>query len=93
MRLIVDAVGSLGLGRDHFDELVAAGGAMCWFNELRLASFSFRDHRKVLRRLDPELAALKLQAWHLRTGRPERRWQGLSMRRMEQVLVGSQPPA
>jgi len=48
VRLIVDAVGSFGLGRDYFDELLAAGGAMRWFNELRLASFSFRDHRKLL---------------------------------------------
>lgn len=46
--LIVDAVGSFGLGRDYFDALVATGGAMRWFNELRLASFSFRDHRKLL---------------------------------------------
>ena len=48
VRLSVDAVGSFGLGRDYFDELGAAGGAMRWFNELRLASFSFRDHRKLL---------------------------------------------
>jgi cardiolipin synthase A/B len=48
VRLLVDAVGSFGLGRDYFDELAAAGGAMRWFNELRLASFSFRDHRKLL---------------------------------------------
>jgi cardiolipin synthase len=48
VRLIVDAVGSFGLGRDYFAELVAAGGAIRWFNELRLASFSFRDHRKLL---------------------------------------------
>ena len=47
-RLVVDAVGSFGLARDYFTELVAAGGAMRWFNELRLASFSFRDHRKLL---------------------------------------------
>ncbi len=38
VRVIVDAVGSFGLRRDWFDELVAAGGAMRWFNELRLAS-------------------------------------------------------
>jgi cardiolipin synthase A/B len=43
VRLIVDAVGSFGLGRGYFDGLVAAGGAMCWFNEPRLGSFSFRD--------------------------------------------------
>jgi phosphatidylserine/phosphatidylglycerophosphate/cardiolipin synthase-like enzyme len=48
VRLIVDAVGSFGLGRDYFAELVAAGGAIRWFKELRLASFSFRDHRKLL---------------------------------------------
>ena len=54
VRLIVDAVGSFGLGRDYFDELVAANGAMRWFNEQRLAYWFFA-------RLDPELAALKLQ--------------------------------
>lgn len=48
VQLIVDAVGSFALGRDYFSELMAAGGAMRWFNELRLASFSFRDHRKLL---------------------------------------------
>jgi cardiolipin synthase A/B len=48
VRLIVDAVGSFGLGHGYFDELVAAGGAMRWFNEPRLASLSFRDHRKLL---------------------------------------------
>ena len=48
VRLIVDPVGSFRLGRDYFDELVAEGGAMRWFNDLRLASFSFRDHRKLL---------------------------------------------
>ena len=48
VRLLVDAVGSFGLRRDYFDELLAAGGAMRWFNELRLPSFSFRDHRKLL---------------------------------------------
>jgi cardiolipin synthase len=48
VRVIVDAVGSFGLGREYFSELVAAGGSIRWFNELRLASFSFRDHRKLL---------------------------------------------
>lgn len=48
VQLIVDPVGSIGLGRDYFDSLVAAGGAMRWFNDRRLASFSFRDHRKLL---------------------------------------------
>jgi cardiolipin synthase len=48
VRLLVDAVGSFRLPRDYFDELLAAGGAMRWFNEVHLPSFSFRDHRKVL---------------------------------------------
>jgi cardiolipin synthase len=48
VRLLVDAFGSFGLRRDYFAELVAAGGAMRWFNELRFASRHFRDHRKLL---------------------------------------------
>lgn len=48
VRVLADAFGSFGLRRDYFDELESAGGAMRWFNELRLASFSFRDHRKLL---------------------------------------------
>lgn len=48
VQLIVDAVGSFALARDYFAELAAAGGAVCWFNEPSLASFSFRDHRKLL---------------------------------------------
>jgi cardiolipin synthase len=48
VRVLADAFGSFGLRRDYFDELAAAGGAMRWFNELRWASFSFRDHRKLL---------------------------------------------
>jgi cardiolipin synthase A/B len=48
VRLLVDAFGSFGLRRDYFEELLAAGGQMRWFNELRLSSLSFRDHRKLL---------------------------------------------
>lgn len=48
VRLLVDRLGSFQLRRDNFDSLVAAGGAMRWFNEPRLPSFSFRDHRKLL---------------------------------------------
>jgi len=48
VRVIVDAVGAYGLARNYFAGVVAAGGAMRWFNELRLSSFSFRDHRKLL---------------------------------------------
>ncbi len=48
VRLLLDPVGSFMLRRDYFNDLVAAGGAIRWFNELRLPSFSFRDHRKLL---------------------------------------------
>ncbi len=48
VRLLVDPVGSFQLRRDYFDGLLETGGAMRWFNELRLPSFSFRDHRKLL---------------------------------------------
>jgi cardiolipin synthase A/B len=48
VRLLVDAVGSMGLGQDFFAGLEAAGGEFRWFNRLNLSSFSFRDHRKLL---------------------------------------------
>ena len=48
VRVIVDAIGSFGLARDYFDGLKAAGGEVRRFNEIHLASFSFRDHRKLL---------------------------------------------
>lgn len=48
VRLLLDAFGSFGLERNYFSELVTAGGAVRWFNELRVRSFSFRDHRKLL---------------------------------------------
>lgn len=48
VRVLLDAFGSFGLRRDYFAGLVAAGGAMRWFNELRFASRHFRDHRKLL---------------------------------------------
>ncbi|MCX6880496.1 MAG: phosphatidylserine/phosphatidylglycerophosphate/cardiolipin synthase family protein [Verrucomicrobia bacterium] len=48
VRLIVDVVGSFGLRRDNFADITDAGGEMRWFNKLRFASFSFRDHRKLL---------------------------------------------
>lgn len=48
VQLIIDAVGSYSLARDYFAGVAAAGGAVHWFNELRMSSFSFRDHRKLL---------------------------------------------
>lgn len=48
VRLLVDAVGSMGLKESLFSEMKAAGGGFRWFNSLKLSSFSFRDHRKLL---------------------------------------------
>ena len=48
VRLLVDAVGSLEMKRSYFQPIDDAGGEMRWFNSLKLSSFSFRDHRKLL---------------------------------------------
>jgi cardiolipin synthase len=46
--VLIDAVGSLGLRRDLFAEMLAAGGELRWFNSYRPASYFFRNHRKML---------------------------------------------
>jgi cardiolipin synthase A/B len=47
--LLVDAVGSLELSGDYFDELAALPhGHMKWFNRARFATLPFRDHRKII---------------------------------------------
>lgn len=48
VRLLVDAVGSLEMKNAYFNTVVEGGGEMRWFNRLKLSSFSFRDHRKLL---------------------------------------------
>ena len=48
VRVLIDAVGSLGLSSDFWMELVMAGGQFRWFNPLSLHRVSLRDHRKVL---------------------------------------------
>lgn len=48
VRLLIDAVGSFGLGEELFADLRAAGGELRWFNSVKLASYVFRDHRKLL---------------------------------------------
>ena len=48
VRLMVDAFGSGALPAGYFAELEAAGGAVKWFNRPSLATWSFRDHRKLL---------------------------------------------
>jgi cardiolipin synthase len=47
--LLIDAVGSLELPGNYFDELTALPeGRMKWFNRARVATLPFRDHRKVI---------------------------------------------
>ncbi len=48
VRLLVDAMGSTELKRDHFAPLIAAGGDQRWFNPPRWTAWSFRDHRKLV---------------------------------------------
>ncbi len=49
VRLLVDAVGGMGLGADYFSELTALPNCrMKWFNRPSLKTWSFRDHRKLL---------------------------------------------
>lgn len=55
VRLLVDAFGSNMLTPGYFAELETAGGAIKRFNQPSLATWSFRDHRKLLV-VDGELA-------------------------------------
>ena len=48
VRLLVDSYGSLTLSEKFFAPLVAAGGAVRFFNPLRFNRFGVRDHRKLL---------------------------------------------
>ena len=51
VRMIVDAVGSLGTPNSYFDPLRAAGGQMCWYHPFRWytwPSLNQRTHRKLL---------------------------------------------
>ena len=49
MRLLLDYLGSFELPRDYFASLEELPNAeVRWFNERRLSTVSFRDHRKVI---------------------------------------------
>ena len=51
VRIIVDAIGSLGTPNSYFDPLRAAGGQMCWYHPFRWytwPSMNQRTHRKLL---------------------------------------------
>ncbi len=48
VRVLLDALGSMGLPYHFWDELISAGGEVRWFNPAALMRFSFRDHRKLL---------------------------------------------
>ncbi len=48
VRVLVDAAGSLFLGGNFFNPLVAAGGEVRRFNPLHFLRFGVRDHRKLL---------------------------------------------
>lgn len=46
--VLLDDVGCLGLSHSYFDEMVAEGGRLVWFNPMRWGFWPFRDHRKIL---------------------------------------------
>lgn len=49
VKLLVDAIGGMDLDGDYFKELDDLQGCMMrWFNRPSLATWSFRDHRKLL---------------------------------------------
>lgn len=48
VRVLLDALGSLGLSAGFWKPLTDAGGKFRWFNPLQIGRISFRDHRKML---------------------------------------------
>jgi cardiolipin synthase A/B len=48
VRVLIDAVGSIGLADSFWATLRAAGGEVRWFNPIALRRVSYRDHRKIL---------------------------------------------
>ena len=48
VKVLADAYGSLMLANRFFEPLIAAGGAVRFFNPLRFSRFGVRDHRKLL---------------------------------------------
>src|SRR3989442_3349312 len=48
VRVLIDAIGSIGLHAAFWGPLRAAGGEVRYFNPLALNRFGIRDHRKVL---------------------------------------------
>jgi len=48
VRVLLDALGSIGLSAAFWKPLLDAGGQCRWFNPLKIGRISFRDHRKML---------------------------------------------
>lgn len=48
VRVMCDAVGSIGLSASYWNALTEAGGEFRFFNPLHLHRFIYRDHRKIL---------------------------------------------
>jgi cardiolipin synthase len=48
VRVLLDALGSLGLSAGFWKPLTDAGGHVRWFNPLKIGRISFRNHRKML---------------------------------------------
>src|SRR5439155_16807793 len=48
VRVLIDALGSIGLPSAFWDPFIKAGGQLLWFNPISLARWSYRYHRKML---------------------------------------------
>ena len=48
VRVLIDALGSLGLSDAFWEPLRQAGGSVRWFNPFNLRHFNIRNHRKLL---------------------------------------------
>lgn len=48
VQVLIDALGSFGLGSTFWNALIGAGGEVRWFNPLSLNRLGFRNHRKLL---------------------------------------------
>lgn len=48
VQVLLDALGSISIPGNFWDEFTTSGGSLRWFNPLHFGRLSFRDHRKML---------------------------------------------
>ena len=95
VNVLLDAVGSIALGKSAFRDLIAAGGKMNWYHPLRWYSwdrFNNRTHRELLI-VDGEIAFVGgagfADHWMYPVGR-EQRWRDTMFRLRGEAVTGLQ---